>query len=408
MMYKVSPPFSQASEELSLSGVRFVLFVFLLTRAGIFALAYLAEIALPSNADPIFSWHTAPNIIILDVMARFDSAFYLQIIEQGYSCNAAPPRNLGFFPLYPLLVSLFGATTPVQRVAAGVFVSNLLFLGALILLYKLVLFEWKDSSAARRTVFYMAIAPGSVFFCAVYTESMFLFLFVALFYAIRCERWYWATLFAMLLPVTRMQGILAPPILVLGWMYAHGWALRGLFSAQMWRPFAGQLRGDWPQFFLLLLSFSLLLSHLYSLQVHCGDFFALYKAQIVGFQHAIRGPWAVLWNSMSYLYHCDFKTGIVNVNALLEVAVILFSLIMAVPVFSKLGTVYGIFTLASVLLPITSMTAGFVRYYSVIFPIIMVLGALGRVEAVDRAVVVATFLLLAFGTVLFANGYFFM
>ena len=114
----------------------------------------------------------------VDVWARWDSDWFLRIAENGYSWPSSTPA---FFPLYPLLVAgRLGAprrarrprrasssrsprARPRSRCSTG---SRLLRLG---------------EDEARRTVLFLAVAPTSLFFGAVYSESLFLLLAVAAF-----------------------------------------------------------------------------------------------------------------------------------------------------------------------------------------------------------------------------------
>jgi len=83
---------------------------------------------------------------------HWDSAFYLSIAGEGYERPVSGQlSNLAFFPVYPLLTRLLSGLIG-NAVIAGVLVSHLAFLGALLILDRLTLLEFADSSTARRTV----------------------------------------------------------------------------------------------------------------------------------------------------------------------------------------------------------------------------------------------------------------
>src|SRR5512141_1675319 len=105
----------------------------------------------------------------VDVWARWDSDWYLRIAEHGYSWPSSTPA---FFPLYPLLVAGGGRLLFGHDVLAGVAISLAAGTAAFALLYGLTA-EKLGETAARRTVLYLAVAPTSLFFGAVYSESLF-------------------------------------------------------------------------------------------------------------------------------------------------------------------------------------------------------------------------------------------
>ena len=122
-----------------------------------------------------------------DVLAapavRWDSIHYLAIAQHGYTSESATV----FYPLYPLLVRAFGFLIG-SDAASGVMISLAALTVALVLLHRLTMLE-VGRRAADVTVLLVAFAPLSLFFSAVYTESLFLALSVASIYAARRGRW---------------------------------------------------------------------------------------------------------------------------------------------------------------------------------------------------------------------------
>ena len=154
---------------------------FAVTRIVVMCGAYLAEIALPSQTGAEF-WHAVPENVMLDVMARWDSGFYLGIARDGYSITPGQMSTVAFFPVYPMLMNLLSPLVGGNLVLAGVLVSNLLFFVALVFLYLLTELVFGDSATAQRTIFYLAAFPTAFFFSAVYTESTFLAFSIGTFY----------------------------------------------------------------------------------------------------------------------------------------------------------------------------------------------------------------------------------
>ncbi|MGN6871165.1 MAG: mannosyltransferase family protein [Solirubrobacteraceae bacterium] len=154
---------------------------------------------------------------------RWDSIHYLDIAQHGYTSAASTV----FYPLYPLLVRVLG-TVLGSDPAAGVLISLAAFAVALVLLHRLTELEL-GRRAADVTVVLLAFAPLSLFFSAVYTESLFLALSVGSLYAARRERWRLACVLGGLAAATRVTGVgLAIP---LGIFYLKG---RGVDRGLAW------------------------------------------------------------------------------------------------------------------------------------------------------------------------------
>ena len=168
------------------------IWLFLASRAVIWALAVVAVVvfdgALNARRGEWDSARLHDLGVAVDVWARWDSDWFLRIAEHGYSWPSSTPA---FFPLYPLLVAAFGWVLLGHTVLAGVLVSLVAGAAAFGLLYQLAL-ERLGEEVARRTVLFLAVAPTSLFFGAVYSESLFLLLTVASFVAAERGRFWQA------------------------------------------------------------------------------------------------------------------------------------------------------------------------------------------------------------------------
>jgi hypothetical protein len=141
---------------------------------------------------------------------RWDSVHYLAIAAHGYTSA----KLTTFFPVYPLLIRLLSGVVGSAAVA-GVLISLCSFAAALVLLHRLTALELGER-AANATILLLAFAPGSFFFSAVYTESLFLALSVGSFYAARRERWALAGALGAIAAATRVTGVLlAIPLAVM-------------------------------------------------------------------------------------------------------------------------------------------------------------------------------------------------
>ena len=142
---------------------------------------------------------------------HWDAANYVRIAQYGYQTV----YDTAFFPLFPLLISIlaypFGSW---GYIAAGMLISNLAFLGALLVLYQLAA-DVAGEHAARRTLLYLAIFPTAFYFFAAYNESLFILLAASSLLAMRRQQWLIAGLLGCLASLTRSAG----PILVLPYLY---------------------------------------------------------------------------------------------------------------------------------------------------------------------------------------------
>jgi len=217
------------------------LLVFAVTRGALFLLAYLSLAVLPLNSDPGVAgpaggpWRGFPTNLWLDGWARWDAGWYGHIATHGYVDQPVAPagqRNLAFYPVYPLtmrLVSLSG----LSPLAAGILVSNLAFLGALLLLHRMARARF-GPEAAFRCVLLLSVFPFSFYFSAVYSEGLFLFLAVAALYLGGQGRWAAASSCALLCGATRVPGLALAPALALLYLERIRFDLRKVRPDVLW------------------------------------------------------------------------------------------------------------------------------------------------------------------------------
>ncbi|MBQ6449839.1 hypothetical protein IJJ08_02960 [bacterium] len=157
-------------------------------------------------------------------LGGFDGVHYQTIINhQGY-------KEIGgiqaFFPLYPLVIWLFNFLTH-QTVISGLLISSLSLFG-FIALGQWWLQEKYDTRLSWWWVGVTLCLPGSFFYLTVYTESLFLFLLVALFYAYDHRRYAWVGVLGILLSACRIVGIIAVAALCLDYLY-HAWKSQHMY-----------------------------------------------------------------------------------------------------------------------------------------------------------------------------------
>lgn len=161
-------------------------------------------------AQLIISGDISPAALLSLMKSRLtepgDASRYLDIAQNGYVTEGENAINLVFYPLYPLLMRFLGVifgSVP----AAGIFISQLSFAGAAVLLYELILLD-SDARAAWRGVLLLNLYPYSMFVMGVFTEGLFLLLTIGCLYALRRRRFLGAGMLGFLAALTRVQGML--------------------------------------------------------------------------------------------------------------------------------------------------------------------------------------------------------
>lgn len=384
------------------SELRYPLFAFLLSRLIVFFGGYLAAVAIPGvEGDGLY--HVMPDNLFFDIWARWDSAFYMRIVEQGYSFSPGEMGPAAFFPLYPLLTKGMAALTG-NILIAGVLVSHLALLGALIFLYKLTKLEF-GTHAAQRAVIYIAAFPTAFFFSAFYTESLFLFTTVGAFYFARKRAWAWATLFALLAGATRIVGLAAWGVVGLEWMRSHGWTLSTMLRKSAWQGLWRGLRSDFMSLALILTAPFGFLSHSFFLYRQFGDPLAFWSVQSA-WGREDRGFVAVILGDVIPLLQQDFGSGTIWWHVIIDLSAFFFALACIVILWRRLGEGYAIYTLLNILIPANSGSQSLSRYVLVLFPVFMLLALWGKRDTVDRTVTFLFCTLLGILTAAFVNWVF--
>lgn len=379
------------------------LVAFAVTRFIVLVAAYVGEIALPGNVGDGY-WHAAPNNLFLDLWARGDSGFYLSIVQKGYAYSATEMSNVAFFPVYPLLVNLANIVVD-NALLAGIIVSNLSLLGALLFLYKLTELEFGDPGTAQRAVFYIAAFPTAFFFSTVYTESTFLFFSVATMYFARRHLWMWAGVMGMLTSATRIIGVVMAGIVLLEWMRVHGWTISGMLRKASWVGLWNGLRRDWVSLLPIALIPLGLLSYMIFLKQQFNDPVGFMTVQ-AAWQRENLGPIVIVWRAVSGLLQQNFLAGDIWWHVIFDVGSLVAALLITIAVWRRLGEHYAILILLGMLVPAASSTQSLSRYILVLFPVFMMLGWWGRRQLLDRSLLVGFATLLGLFTAIFVNWIF--
>lgn len=188
---------------------RILLFLPLILSEKFISVRYGYNFALPMgfmNASKIVSH------FLVYPWGNFDGIYYLTIAQSGYTPNLA-----GFFPLYPLLLSIFDFTdssyTP-NTFLAGIILSSIFLILSLFIFRKLILIDYKEE-IVYKSILFLLVFPTSFFFASIYSESLFFLLLVVSFFFARKSNWILSSIFGILLAATRIVGIAILPALLL-------------------------------------------------------------------------------------------------------------------------------------------------------------------------------------------------
>ncbi len=192
----------------SLEWLKRPLLLALFNRALVLWVAFLGLAWVPWHFG--FNPSLFPDNLALDGWVNWDARWYAGIAEHGYTgvARAVGQRDVVFMPLYPLLVRAVAQVTGGNVYAAGFWVSNLCFLAASALLYRLVEEKHGKGVLPSLTLALVAFYPCAFYFSSMHTEALFLLCSVGAFLAAHQRRWWLAGLWIAAASATRTVGIL--------------------------------------------------------------------------------------------------------------------------------------------------------------------------------------------------------
>jgi hypothetical protein len=154
---------------------------------------------------------------IVEPLRNWDGLWYRLIALEGYA-GGTQSAKAAFWPLLPGTMRGGNIVTGWTVDSVGYLVANLAFLGALLVIYRLIILDYGDVATARRAIWALALFPTALFFSAVYTESLFLLLTVGALYLWRRDMLWLAGLVSVGAALSRSGGVfLILPFLALLW-----------------------------------------------------------------------------------------------------------------------------------------------------------------------------------------------
>ncbi len=301
---------------------------------------------------------------ISDIWSRWDSEWYHMIIHHGYVASPDPlvQTDVVFFPLYPYIVKLFSTPFGWNDFYVGSVLSFVFFVIACVLLYKLLKLDF-EKNLANRVIFFILLFPLSFFFITMYTESLFLLLVVAAFYAARKGNWMWVGIFAFFLSLTRLVGLAVLPALAVEYMAARKWKWREIQVDVLW----------------LGLGVAGLLAFMLFLQFKVGDALAFIHGQSAWLR-SFEFPWTTIARDYwPIVASRSLETIGTHRGMVTDLAYFFFGLLIIGILFWKERLSYAIFALCMFIPAVTGgQLTSMGRYLIIIFPIFILLAKAGK------------------------------
>lgn len=324
---------------------------------------------------------------------NFDGVHYLRIAQDGYLAQ----YSQAFFPIFPFLIRIFSFIFP--RIPnldtsiftdpayfySGIIISNLFFLGALYVLYKLINIDFKKDVAFLSVIF-LLVFPTSFFFGSIYTESLFLLLAVSSIYLIRKGYFFWAAVLITLSTATRITGVLLIPLYLIEVFQSKNKA------AYIWA----------------LITPLGVLSYMYFLKLNFNDPLYFLTSQPV-FGAGRSGNAIVLFPQVVYRYIKIFlTTNIMSLpffNAFLEFTFTLIPLTFLLVLVKKIRLSYWVFAISSLLLGTLTGTFSSMPRYILISMIFLFPYLIVKYRKIAKPIFIISVVLGVLLTMLFIRGY---
>ena len=289
---------------------------------------------------------------------RWDTIHYLEIAENGYRSDAL---DTAWPPVYPLLIKLFSLGF-LPTLIAGLMVSNIAAIAALILLYLLVTDIW-DESIARDTLFWLSIFPTAFYLVAAYSESLFLVFSLGCLFAFRKNKYLLAACLGSLTVLTRLQGILL--------ILPMAWEIVDAFFKRKERHFSKYLHYAIPILFILVSFIG------FSLYVHFGLHaewpWLKFKTD---WKQSLGWPWEGIIGNFTSLTFRHITTEFSPVSRFYNLILVLIAIMVLILARKKIPVFFLIYSAGMMLSVLTTvdelkLLVGSSRYLLVIFPIMI-------------------------------------
>jgi hypothetical protein len=300
----------------------------------------------------------------------WDAGWFESIAREGY--GPLGHQSLRFFPLVPLMTHAVAWLPGVGDGAALILVSNLAALVATALLFVLVRRETSDTDLARRSIWYLSLAPAAFVLVMGYAESVLLCLFLGCFLALRRgedrPNFALAGLLGFGAALTRPIGVLVALVIaveLIRWWAGLQPGPRRVGLIAVAAPFVG------------LAAFLGWADHV------AGDVWAPLRVQLESSHHGgVSDPFATLFDDARGLLHH-------HVGTALHVPWVLLAVVLLVVCWRRLPACYTVLVLAILGVALAGANLdSFERYALSAFPLVIAAAVLVRGPRLERAALV--------------------
>ncbi len=230
-----------------------------------FFLAMVSDFILPYR--PSFPYagllenYSLPHWIT--AFAGFDGVHYLTIAENGYSFAGLVEA---FFPVWP--VSLHLAFKMGNTLGYGLLANFFLMIPLVYFLIHFIKSCYPKINVNRFLLLFL-VFPTSMFFFAMYSETLFMLLIITTFLAAHHKKWWLAALLTIIASATRIVGvILVPALLIELWMQSNqNTALLKIRFTHVQKF----VTSKWKEIVLICTGCLGLLAYMLYLQINFGD-----------------------------------------------------------------------------------------------------------------------------------------
>lgn len=330
----------------------------------------------------------------LHIWGNFDGVHYLEIARRGYQT-----WEQGFFPLYPLLIFLLQRATHLPYLLVAFCISNISFLLACLLFYKLLLIDHKEKLSI---LFFLSVFfwPTSFFYGAVYNDSLFLVLTICAMYFARRNHWVLSSVSASFATLARLNGLAIVAFIVAEYMeqkkIVFPFKRKDIFTAGKDKLYSIVLI---PLFFIGYLGY---------IHLRFGNWKLLFTSMSVWGQDKIVFPLQVVWRYIKIIMSYQIFQFTYWV-AIIELGAFIFYVCMIIYSYRKIKWSYWVFFLLSILIPsLTGTFQGMPRYGLHLYPLFLSLSLFLEKKSFPIKMVyyLVSFLLLILSLAFFTRGYF--
>ncbi len=321
---------------------------------------------------------------VFTIWNQWDTPHYLNIAQYGYQATGPLRETLVFFPLFPWLSRVLLPLTG-DAFAAALIVATLASFG--LALAALALYRLDESlPVARLAVWFLFIFPTSYFLHIAYTESLFLLLVIASFWAARTRRWALAGMLGALAGLTRVNGLI----------------LVGALAVEAWLQYRIERRWRWHWAWIAIvpLGFG---AYLLTNYVVTGDPLRFLAIQHERWFKSMTWPWTGIGQTLeSFEWRSPAEAQMVVVQELCFIAL---GLAATIGCAITLRPSYTIWMLGNWLLfTSTSFILSTPRYTLTLFPLFLLFARLAQQRGWYTALTLWSIMFLALFAALFVQG----